>query len=80
MKRQCKFFLNELGERNYRWFDELLCLVRSGWDEGYAREIINRYIGIDYLQTSMALLHKSRFKFVSALEAINKDYVLNIPF
>ncbi len=73
-------FLNELGERNYRWFDELLCLVRSGWDEGYAREIINRYIGIDYLQTSMALLHKSRFKFVSALEAINKDYVLNIPF
>lgn len=73
-------FLAELGERNYCWFDELLSLAGTGWDEKKAKEIINKHMSIDYLQNSLARLHKKRFKLVASLEALNKEYVANIPF
>lgn len=73
-------FLDDLGERNYHWFNELLDLVVTGWNEERAAEIINQQLEIGHLQTIMARIHKSRFKLIASLESLNKDYVTNIPF
>lgn len=73
-EKKVRSILDDLNNRNTKWFLELVDLMENRWFEDAAMNIMNKYISKEHLDNTIVKFNKINLILFNNLLKINKDY------